>query len=123
MPVHARIEDKPFIPPRPVEPGEGARPMAAKADPFAEADMANGAREPERPRTRSGLFGFMNPRLRPSGEPPLRAPAPGRPASPAAAKPAEASLPLGPAERTTTRSAETEDDLLDIPAFLRRQAN
>ena len=38
--------------------------------------------------------------------------------------PAPAKAPLGgvdPADRLP--SAETEDDLLDIPAFLRRQAN
>ncbi len=55
------------------------------------------------------------------------APAPAQPSAPvqaAPAQPAPVKSPLGgvdPADRLP--SAETEDDLLDIPAFLRRQAN
>jgi len=33
------------------------------------------------------------------------------------------SLDISPADRTTVSSQQAEDDLLDIPAFLRRQAN
>ena len=43
------------------------------------------------------------------------------PAQPAVARPAQPRLtPLDPEQRPT---ASKEDDLLDIPAFLRRQAN
>ncbi|MEQ8388571.1 MAG: cell division protein FtsZ [Alphaproteobacteria bacterium] len=147
-----RAADQPFIPPRPVQPAaspeQATRATAARPDPFAEAAMANGGRQPDRPRSnRPGLFGFMGSRQKEaardeapeSAETPTEqasAPAPSLPkAAPGRETPArseEASAPARPrevpqsrmpVERAATGGAESEDDLLDIPAFLRRQAN
>ncbi|MCC6466839.1 MAG: cell division protein FtsZ, partial [Alphaproteobacteria bacterium] len=147
--------DAPFIAPAPAEPT--VEPARAKADPFAEAAMANGARtaykpalqpapqqtapqpmpqrmmvepdpmrEPVKERS-SGLDLFK----RVTGLASLRrpsAPAPaatGAPAKADAVKDAPRTAPqiggLNPADRP--QAARQEDDLLDIPAFLRRQAN
>ena len=53
-------------------------------------------------------------------EPVMRAPAP-QPAAPAPQPAAQARLALDPTDRLTARPSE--EDMLDIPAFLRRQAN
>jgi len=145
--------DTPFIAPAPVEVPEtpaATRGKPVAADPFAEAALANGARAPQRmaasaadlelspedhrepikERT-SGLDLFK----RVTGLASLRRPT--APAKPAAAQPpvapradllarepARAPQQLGgvnPADRA--QPARQEDDLLDIPSFLRRQAN
>ena len=145
--------EKPFLPPRPVEAGlppvQAAQPAAATAqpDPFAVAAYANagGRPEPARPAAAQppapkpqpkpepkpekpwgSLFGRVTGvsprRAKPVAEPTLAEP---RPAEPTLHAPAAAAQPaLGavePTERLTT--SQPADDLLDIPAFLRRQAN
>ncbi len=152
--------DAPFIAPAPVEVAETPAPMSrpAKPDPFAEAALANGARQPQRTpiatpaaapaglelspedhrepvkERSSGLDLFK----RVTGLASLRRPAPAKPAAAApqmaAPAPAKAELPakeparapqqmpgMNPTERP--QAARQEDDLLDIPSFLRRQAN
>jgi cell division protein FtsZ len=109
-----------FIAPRPVEPAV-ARPatLAAPAvapDPLAAAAMENGGRPPAKKRGPS-LF------ERVTGVGRARAAAP-ETRAPAAAPPQPAQQRLGaldPAERLAP--ARNEEDVLDIPAFLRRQAN
>jgi cell division protein FtsZ len=144
--------EQPFIPPRPVEPALRTAPTAGKADPFAEAALANGGgemgRRPGRPAASAGrglsLFERMTggrarqrraqemaisqPQIA-QGQPAATANSPQPPAMTAApaAKPA-ADAPVQPRlggldakERVNVKAGE--DDLLDIPAFLRRQAN
>ena len=126
-----------FIPPKPVEPQTRpvvvAAPVVAAADPFAAAAMTNGAKPAAPRKVRSPtLFervtGAARHRERPP-EPAIPAvappaPAPTAPAQPAAPRtePQQPRLgPLDPADRVTVSKAE--EDLLEIPAFLRRQAN
>ena len=124
-----------FIPPKPVEPQ--TRPVTVAApvvtpDPYAAAAMANGGR-PQPPRKVRGpsLFERVTGAARhrePAAEPTIAAPpappaatAPSQP-QPAPAQPQQPRLgPLDPADRMTV--SKGEEDLLEIPAFLRRQAN
>jgi cell division protein FtsZ len=112
----AAVKGDVFIAPRPVEapqrPATLVQPALA-ADPYAE----NGARAPQKPVKSRGQSLFervtgVGRRLAAEPEP-----AP-RPAPPAPAQPRLG--PLDPADRLTPTK---DDDLLDIPAFLRRQAN
>jgi cell division protein FtsZ len=134
------------LPPAPSAP-QGT--PAARPDPFAEAAYANaGGRpqptpaaaappaaklepKPERPRPPS-LFervtGAAGLRAKPAAEPRMADPRPAEPSLRATPTPvaAPASPPAGlgqvdPAERLA--ASQPADDLLDIPAFLRRQAN
>ena len=119
-----------FIPPAPAEraPGE----IAKAADPFAAAAMANGAKEPQKPEA-SPVAREKGPSLFERVTGTTRAAKIARavkmePASPAPATPPEQAKPtqtrLGgvhPGERLA--QSQSEEDLLDIPAFLRRQAN
>lgn len=121
-----------FMPP-------AAQPMPAPAaamrqpDPFAEADMVN---KPAEPKKKASLFDRITgvarraeaepaPMLRQAEPQFTRQPV--QPAAPAAATvrvepPRQSDLGLtATAERTTP--TRPQDDLLDIPAFLRRQAN
>ncbi len=118
----ARTErrDDPFIAPRPA--AAPARREALRApDPFQEAAVVNGgATTADKPR-RPGFFSrvAMAARLRPEN-----APAEGADKAPAPA--AQAARPAGlsglePADRPA--AAKRDDDLLEIPAFLRRQSN
>ncbi|MGE0095589.1 MAG: cell division protein FtsZ [Alphaproteobacteria bacterium] len=106
-----------FIPPRPVEPS-GKRTVEPVANPFTTADLVNAGQAPAKPtRGRIGsLFGRVT-----GGSASRKAPvAPAEPAK--APAPAQASLGgLDPKDRV--KVSEGDDDLLDIPAFLRRQAN
>jgi cell division protein FtsZ len=127
----AIVRDDAFIPPKPVEPQ--VRPATATApvgspDPFAAAAMANGARgQPAYKMRAPSLFervtGVGRGRAVPADPPPVTAgpvtaPAPAQPAPP----PQQPRLgPLDPADRVTV--SKGEEDLLEIPAFLRRQAN
>jgi cell division protein FtsZ len=117
-----------FIAPRPVDPGPArpvpvTQPAIAQPSPAAAGPAAPGNPLP-RPKGRvpsliERVTGVG--RARPPAPPPV--PAPDRSPRPAAApaRPAQARLtPLEPEERPGTSK---EDDLLDIPAFLRRQAN
>jgi cell division protein FtsZ len=151
MPQPAAAEtDGPFIAPRPVESGlppVQAAPTvapAARPDPFAEAAYANAGGRPEpaapsrapaapapkadKPRAPS-LFervtGAATRRAKPAPEP--------RPAEPTLrAAPAPTPVPAAPSRQASLgqvdpterlASSQAADDLLDIPAFLRRQAN
>jgi cell division protein FtsZ len=131
----APVSDRPaFIPPRPARPGD-ATGSREKAEPFAAAAMENARSEPPKERRRGlSLFERMTgsgrpqkpqaeePRLAP--EPAPKATAPARPAP--AAQPQEtggqASLSGLDSSRSSATSA-AEEEMLEIPAFLRRQAN
>jgi cell division protein FtsZ len=135
-----------FIPPKPVETAPAASSQPAPANPFAEAELVNAtkAAQPSAPKRRPSLFERMTrtgvartetaaeaPRLQPtlvmpqggimpaaaSAAPP---PAPLAPPAPAAQVVQPRLGGLDPSDRLTPKA---EDDLLEIPAFLRRQAN
>jgi cell division protein FtsZ len=117
-----------FIPPAAVSAGPRpavAAPAAARAEPMAEAELLNAQpRQPAAPapKPRSSLFktalGIGKAAVPSRAEPtlPSMAPAPA-PAAPAA----QSRLSIDPQVRV--KSSQESDDLLDIPAFLRRQAN
>jgi cell division protein FtsZ len=135
-----------FIAPPPIEPDPQptpAEPAEAEADPFAAAAIVNAAREPDpeaadttppgRRRTRN-LFARMAGAARFAADSKEREDGQGQaasaqpamkitPSTQAVPKPAEQSSLSGldPAERIEASAEEAE--LLDIPAFLRRQAN
>ena len=133
----------PFIAPRPVTPAARPAAPAGRADPFAEAAMANGARPATEKRTPSlfqkavGLMRGQDSGTAPAAQQPqtqmATKPATQKPAMPAAAPRASAPLPpvgqaaqprlggLDSADRL--RSSQADEDMLEIPAFLRRQAN
>ncbi len=116
----AAVRSGAFAVPRAVDAGS-ARP-ATVAQPVAQPTAATPARDTQ-PRPRGRVPSLIERvtgvgRARPPAPPPTR-PAPVT--TPAAARPAQPRLaPLEPEERP---GASKEDDLLDIPAFLRRQAN
>jgi cell division protein FtsZ len=139
----ARIQEEPFIAPRPVEPQfepMPAAPAERQPDPFAAAAVTNGypaqpraerqaqpaapapapAPVAEKPRAPS-LFERVTRRI-PAAPKQAAAPAPRvtAPTPPAAAQQPRLGS-LDPGERLT--QSQNDDDLLDIPAFLRRQAN
>ena len=126
-----------FVPP-PAQPMPGRAPAETlrQPDPFAEADLVN---RPAEPRKKLGLFERITGAARGrTGEAEMTAtrqiePQFGRQAAPAAmpASPApvaqpevprQADLGFVPAVERPVQS-RPQDDLLDIPAFLRRQAN
>ncbi|MDX9860125.1 MAG: cell division protein FtsZ [Rhodospirillales bacterium] len=109
-----------FIPARPV--ARHDEPTVRRADPFAGAAMTNGARMPERPHAETAkprgpsLFEKVTGTGRaakPKIEPAV-APAP---------TPKEQSEIGGLDPQDRLQDSQSGDDLLDIPAFLRRQAN
>ena len=119
-----------FIPPPPTDEktGRTAKPMA---DPFAAADMINTGRErPEgTPKRKSGLslFERVTGVARGAGlaKPQPADPAPGESEEQGGGTGESAAEnllgPMEPADRINDQ--HEEEDLLDIPAFLRRQAN
>jgi cell division protein FtsZ len=116
----AAVKDGAFIAPRPVEvararPATISRPAVAP-DTFAAAAMENGGRVPQKPKGRGpSLFERVTGVARRNAE--AEPPAPRTAAAPSAQPRLGA---LDPADRL--RPAK-EEDVLDIPAFLRRQAN
>ncbi|HJT07474.1 MAG TPA: hypothetical protein VJ747_11130, partial [Stellaceae bacterium] len=113
----AAVKNGAFIAPRPVEVA-GARPApvaqpAVAPDPYAAAAMENGGRPAQKPAKGRGpsLFERVTGvgRSRNTAE-----------AAPRMAPPQPRLGPLDPADRL---SGSKDDDMLDIPAFLRRQAN
>jgi cell division protein FtsZ len=138
-----------FIPPKPVEVAPAAAQAPAPANPFAEAELMNATKPAAAaaPKRRPSLFERMTrsgmgraegdaPRAQPTLVAPqggimpaasaLAAPvaAPAAPApAPVAAAPAPAQPRLGGLDPTDRLAPKAEDDLLEIPAFLRRQAN
>ncbi len=116
----AAVKGGAFIAPRPVEVA-GARPLAVARpavapDAFAAAAMENGGRVPQKPKGRGpSLFERVTGAARRSvGE--------AEPASRAAPMPA-AQQRLGALDPADRLRPSKEEDVLDIPAFLRRQAN
>jgi cell division protein FtsZ len=116
----AAVRSDVFIAPRPVEapvrPAVVAQPAVAP-DPYAAAAMENGGRAPQKPVKSRGQSLFervtgVGRRQVAEVEPQPRL-APTLPAQPRLG-------PLDPADRLTPAK---DEDLLDIPAFLRRQAN
>jgi cell division protein FtsZ len=123
----AVVREDAFIPPKPVEPQ--VRPPVVTApvgspDPFAAAAMANGGRgQPAYKMRAPSLFERVTGvgRARSAQAEPVTA-APVAPPQPPAPQPQQPRLgPLDPADRVTV--SKGEEDLLEIPAFLRRQAN
>ncbi|WP_425405968.1 cell division protein FtsZ [Hwanghaeella sp.] len=127
-----------FIPPPPIKVSKAKESQSDMGgDPFAEADLANG--RSDAPKKRTNLFRRVtnvlgtkqgrpeeetgsveqHPTARAAGEP-LRRPA-ARPAQGAA--PAQSSLDTQPAEDRMEPASAADSELLEIPAFLRRQAN
>ena len=116
----AAVKGDVFLAPRPVEapqrPAIVAQPAVAP-DPYAAAAMENGGRAPQKPVKSRGQSLFervtgVGRRALGEVEPQPRI-APQPPAQPRLG-------PLDPADRLTPSK---DEDLLDIPAFLRRQAN
>jgi cell division protein FtsZ len=134
---NAAVRSGAFIAPRPVDPGParpvpivqstgappaGAQPTGAQPPGTTSGPAPRGDAQP-RPK---GRVPSLIERVTGVGRarPPAPAPVPDRSPRPAAAVPARPAqprlAPLDPEERLGTSK---EDDLLDIPAFLRRQAN
>jgi cell division protein FtsZ len=125
----AAVRSGAFIAPKPVDAG------VARQIPLAHPAVPTAAEAPARPRGRGPslierVTGVGRVRVSPPQAPASPAAAPAaapRPTAPPPAPPAAAARPaqprltqLEPEERAATNK---EDDLLDIPAFLRRQAN
>jgi cell division protein FtsZ len=113
--------NEPFIPPRAAEP-EQAREPARVPDTFRDTGAGNDSRA-KRPNlleriTRTGRA-RIEPPVATRTEPVAARPAPVAPP----AKPALKAPTLGGLEPPERVAAPREEDLLDIPAFLRRQAN
>ncbi|MCZ8122778.1 MAG: cell division protein FtsZ [Magnetospirillum sp.] len=139
-----------FIPPKPVEVAPTAATPPSPANPFAEAELVNASKAPQsatpkrRPSlfermTRSGMARAETPAETARVQPTLAAPQGGimPTAAPAAAPAATIEPPLatpapapqavqprlGGLDPSDRLAPKAEDDLLEIPAFLRRQAN
>jgi cell division protein FtsZ len=109
-----------FIAPRPVDAGP-ARPVPIVQSTGAQPAVETAVRDAQ-PRPKGRVPSLIE-RVTGVGRARPPAPVPDRSPRPAAApaRPAQPRLaPLEPEERPGTNK---EDDLLDIPAFLRRQAN
>ena len=125
-------ENDAFMPPPPVDP-KAAPETDSTSDPFKEADLLNGGQKDESRRRGGNLFQRIigtgrerRPEPPAAASEPADRPAPPKPA-PVAEKPQETApqqsrlAGVDPEDRVQTSQAE--DDLLEIPAFLRRQAN
>ena len=111
--VASRVEDDSFIPPPPVEPGRH-QSAAPRVDPFAAAALANSPKPPAEPRRAPTLLERM------TGAGRARQPKPDPAPEPALEGAGATPAPMASQSLTLPR---VEEDLLDIPAFLRRQAN
>ena len=138
--IEPKVEIRPEPAPAPAAPRDPVlvtRPMVARsepiaADPFAAAAIANGAREKPRESLFARVTGLgrgrqaepQPAREAPAAETPVPAPIPApaaRTAPPVRTQPQQTKLGnLDPADRLKPAH---DDDLLEIPAFLRRQAN
>ena len=111
----------PFIPAKPVVAEESAED--AEPDPFAAAAMENGRNEGEkaqkehrRPSLFERMTGAGKPATPTTKEPATVSPKP-KPAAP------ETAAPEAPEADERFQLSQAEEEMLDIPAFLRRQAN
>ena len=115
----------PFIPPKPVVAEQAAE--EGEPEPFAAAAMENArseAQKPERQRRRPSLFERMTGAGKPAQKEKPAAPAPTEPVSVAAPANAPAAAPAeSPEPEERFQLSQAEEEMLDIPAFLRRQAN
>ena len=115
-----------FIAPKPVDPG-----IARQVPPAQPAVPSSGGDPQVRPKGRvpsliERVTGVGRARATPppAAERPAAPPPPPRPTPQAPAQPPRPTQPrLAPLESEQRPGASKEDDLLDIPAFLRRQAN
>ncbi|HYG87620.1 MAG TPA: cell division protein FtsZ [Azospirillum sp.] len=125
-PLHAERHGNAFIPPKAVDPGP--RPLTAGPAPVAPPPVAD---TPDaQARKRMSLFGLV------TGLGRGRKDEPAVPQAPVASAPAPASAPQQPAPMAAPQQPSlgiqaaaqpkmhaSDEDVLDIPAFLRRQAN
>ncbi len=123
QPAREEVSNEPFVAPRPVEPRVAREPLRAP-DPIAEADVVNAGPPAERRRARAmSLFARMTGAARgeAAAEPARAEPAPllsrAEPAEPRPAKLAP------PAEERLAAARPQDEDLLESPSVLRRQAN
>jgi cell division protein FtsZ len=119
----------PFISPRPVEVSDERQEGEMKeipANPFAAAAMANGSRKKKGP---GGIFRKLTEARNKNKEVKVVKPAEAPVLTPAPAPAAESNPPniqprlggMDPVDRMPM--SQSDDDLLEIPTFLRRQAN
>jgi len=126
--------ETPFIPPPPAEPNSPGHAGVAP-DPFKEADLINGGKPVAERRRGPNLFQRIKASSRARREAPetpenqdkhaaIPAPAAMAPAAPKpAAPPAQTRLDGVDRIAHANAAVQSEEDLLEIPAFLRRQAN
>jgi cell division protein FtsZ len=137
----AAAQRESFIPPPPVEVARTERTEAAAPDPYRAAEFVNGSAPPDRRRapnlfrrmTESALGRKERPEIaeKPAQTTAPRMPEPRaampeprpQPAAAPAPAPAKQSRLDGVDPQDRLQSSRSEEDLLDIPAFLRRQAN
>jgi len=118
-----------FIPPAPMDP-KTTLDTKPGSDPFKEADLLNGGPTDSQPRRSGSLFRRItgsnkgSPPPAPSVTPPAPEPREKQKQQPeiSTPKPEQESL-VGVAPDDKIESSQSEEDLLEIPAFLRRQAN
>jgi len=121
-----------FMPPPPVNPNATPE-SAAGSDPFKEADLVNGGSADDSRRRGPNLFQRITGSSRdakPEAAKPATPPSPA-PAQPSAETKPEKSQETAPQQARLSgvdpddrvQTSQTDDDLLEIPAFLRRQAN
>ncbi len=110
--------ERPFVAPRPMEPSSRRAPEG-QPEPFAEAEVTNGGRKPGKGRRGGLLQRIARARARPAEGGEKAAPVP---ESETAVEPAEEEPATGGTEKDLIER-QPEEDLLDIPAFLRRQAD
>ncbi len=126
------VDERPFIAPAAQVPPRRAETAPRTADAFRASDLVNAAPRPEPARGRGqSLFrqitglGLKADKAEPAPAPAPRVEAQRPAAQPPQAQPSQTPQPrlgaLNPGDRV--RPSQSEDEMLDIPAFLRRQAN
>ncbi|HAU30008.1 MAG TPA: cell division protein FtsZ [Rhodospirillaceae bacterium] len=110
-PQASQIQNSTFIPPAPMATRRPAQ-VVVQADPFGEAELANArpATQQAQAQKMGGLFSRIASPQRPQ-----------QVAQPQATVHVQPKLSIEPME--SAKPARADDDTLDIPAFLRRQAN
>ena len=128
--VVEEVSNEPFIAPPPVKP-RSARDLLRRPHPIAEADAVNADGQRENRRQRGlGLFARMTSAARSTAEPAAEAPAqqPQLRTEPVESTPAVETQPApetsaSPSPADQLAPPRQDEDLLEIPSFLRRQAN